>query len=109
MHGMLCLVSGEVYFRHLKQWKSKNQKLQIWFIPLETWEILYVLPWTTWKNGVEIIDPSNIYDFYNYYHSYPVSCGVDGVKADVQNGQEMLGATTLIENFQVIKPDFSFA
>ncbi|KAK9203229.1 hypothetical protein WN943_013483 [Citrus x changshan-huyou] len=32
--------------------------------------------------------------------SYPVSCGVDGVKVDVQNGQEMLGATTLIENFQ---------
>ncbi|KAK9198142.1 hypothetical protein WN944_013325 [Citrus x changshan-huyou] len=53
-----------------------------------------------WKNGVEIIDPSNIYDFYNYYHSYPVSCGVDGVKVDVQNGQEMLSATTLIENFQ---------
>lgn len=38
-----------------------------------------------------------------------MSCGVDGVKVDVQNGQEMLGATTLIENFQVIKPDFSFA
>lgn len=41
---------------------------------------------------VGIVDPSKIYDFYNDYHSYLASCGVDGVKVDVQTLLEMLGA-----------------
>ncbi|KAK7281976.1 hypothetical protein RIF29_10401 [Crotalaria pallida] len=44
------------------------------------------------KYGVGIIDPQNIYDFYNDYHSYLASCGVDGVKVDVQNLIETLGS-----------------
>lgn len=44
------------------------------------------------KYGVGIIDPQNLYDFYNDYHSYLVSCGVDGVKVDVQNLIETLGS-----------------
>ncbi|XP_027942108.1 probable galactinol--sucrose galactosyltransferase 2 isoform X2 [Vigna unguiculata] len=44
------------------------------------------------KYGVGIIDPENLYDFYNDYHSYLVSCGVDGVKVDVQNLIETLGS-----------------
>lgn len=44
------------------------------------------------RAGVGIIDPSKIYDFYNDYHSYLVSRGVDGVKVDVMNLLEMLGA-----------------
>ncbi|CAJ2644507.1 unnamed protein product [Trifolium pratense] len=44
------------------------------------------------KYGVGIIDPSKLYDFYNDYHSYLASCGVDGVKVDVQNLIETLGS-----------------
>ncbi|KAK7353954.1 hypothetical protein VNO80_19410 [Phaseolus coccineus] len=44
------------------------------------------------KYGVGIIDPENIYDFYNDYHSYLASCGVDGIKVDVQNLIETLGS-----------------
>ncbi|XP_020235790.1 probable galactinol--sucrose galactosyltransferase 2 [Cajanus cajan] len=44
------------------------------------------------KYGVGIIEPQNLYDFYNDYHSYLASCGVDGVKVDVQNLIETLGS-----------------
>lgn len=44
------------------------------------------------KYGVGMIDPSKFYDFYNDYHSYLASCGVDGVKVDVQNLIETLGS-----------------
>ncbi|CAJ1974976.1 unnamed protein product [Sphenostylis stenocarpa] len=44
------------------------------------------------KYGVGIIDPENVDDFYNDYHSYLASCGVDGVKVDVQNLTETLGS-----------------
>lgn len=44
------------------------------------------------KYGVGIMDPQNLYDFYNDYHSYLVNCGVDGIKVDVQNLIETLGS-----------------
>lgn len=44
------------------------------------------------KYGVGIIDPEKIYDFYNDLHSYLSSIGVDGVKVDIQNLIETLGA-----------------
>lgn len=44
------------------------------------------------KYGVGIIDPKHIYDFYNDLHKYLASCGVDGVKVDVQNLLETLGS-----------------
>ncbi|XP_062168819.1 probable galactinol--sucrose galactosyltransferase 2 [Alnus glutinosa] len=44
------------------------------------------------KFGVGIIDPQNIFEFYNDLHSYLASCGVDGVKVDVQNLIETLGS-----------------
>ncbi|XVF08804.1 hypothetical protein REPUB_Repub07fG0035000 [Reevesia pubescens] len=44
------------------------------------------------KKGIGLIDPSKILDFYKDYHSYQASCGVDGVKVDVQNVLELLGA-----------------
>ncbi|KAK8695038.1 hypothetical protein V6N13_072580 [Hibiscus sabdariffa] len=42
--------------------------------------------------GIGLIDPSKIRNFYKDYHSYQASCGVDGVKVDVQNVLELLGA-----------------
>ncbi|XP_060670611.1 probable galactinol--sucrose galactosyltransferase 2 [Ziziphus jujuba] len=45
------------------------------------------------KYGVGLIDPKYISDFYNDLHDYLVSCGVDGVKVDVQNLLETLGST----------------
>ncbi|KAL5998164.1 hypothetical protein ACLOJK_009102 [Asimina triloba] len=44
------------------------------------------------KYGVGIIDPMKISEFYNDLHSYLASQGVDGVKVDVQNVMETLGA-----------------
>ncbi|KAL8458008.1 hypothetical protein ACS0TY_035762 [Phlomoides rotata] len=44
------------------------------------------------KYGVGMIDPQKIYDFYNDMHGYLASSGVDGVKVDVQNLIETLGA-----------------
>ncbi|KAJ7945784.1 Galactinol--sucrose galactosyltransferase [Quillaja saponaria] len=44
------------------------------------------------KYGVGLTDPQKTYEFYNDYHSYLASCGVDGVKVDVQNVMETLGS-----------------
>ncbi|KAI4343687.1 hypothetical protein L6164_011006 [Bauhinia variegata] len=44
------------------------------------------------KYGVGMIDPQKTYEFYNDYHSYLASCGVNGVKVDVQNVIETLGS-----------------
>ncbi|KAH7528325.1 hypothetical protein FEM48_Zijuj05G0060700 [Ziziphus jujuba var. spinosa] len=44
------------------------------------------------KYGVGLIDPSKILSFYDDLHSYLASCGVDGVKVDVQSIVEMLGS-----------------
>lgn len=44
------------------------------------------------KYGVGIIDPQKIFDFYYDLHSYLASCGIDGVKVDVQNLIETLGS-----------------
>ncbi|XP_073040177.1 probable galactinol--sucrose galactosyltransferase 2 isoform X2 [Primulina eburnea] len=43
------------------------------------------------KYGVGLIDPCRIYDFFNDFHCYLSSCGIDGVKVDVQNLIETLG------------------
>ncbi|XP_075503722.1 putative galactinol--sucrose galactosyltransferase 2 [Primulina tabacum] len=43
------------------------------------------------KYGVGLIDPYRIYDFFNDFHCYLSSCGIDGVKVDVQNLIETLG------------------
>ncbi|KAL1542017.1 putative galactinol--sucrose galactosyltransferase 2 isoform X2 [Salvia divinorum] len=44
------------------------------------------------KYGVGVVDPEKAFDFYNDMHSYLASSGVDGVKVDVQNLIETLGA-----------------
>ncbi|XP_047956761.1 probable galactinol--sucrose galactosyltransferase 2 [Salvia hispanica] len=44
------------------------------------------------KYGVGLIDPEKVYDFYNDLHSYLSSSGVDGVKVDIQNLIETMGA-----------------
>ncbi|XP_021286885.1 LOW QUALITY PROTEIN: probable galactinol--sucrose galactosyltransferase 2 [Herrania umbratica] len=44
------------------------------------------------EKGIGLIDPSKILNFYKDYNSYLASCGVDGVKVDVQNVLELLGA-----------------
>lgn len=52
----------------------------------------------TWKNdimavqGLGLVNPKNVYRFYNELHSYLASAGIDGVKVDVQCILETLGA-----------------
>ncbi|XP_023525173.1 probable galactinol--sucrose galactosyltransferase 1 [Cucurbita pepo subsp. pepo] len=44
------------------------------------------------KTGLGLVNPEKIFNFYNEQHSYLASAGVDGVKVDVQNILETLGA-----------------
>ncbi|RZC65960.1 hypothetical protein C5167_009644 [Papaver somniferum] len=44
------------------------------------------------KNGLGLVNPEKILSFYNELHSYLASAGIDGVKVDVQNILETLGA-----------------
>ncbi|KAK3009637.1 LOW QUALITY PROTEIN: hypothetical protein RJ639_015176 [Escallonia herrerae] len=43
-------------------------------------------------NGLGLVNPEKVFDFYNELHSYLASAGIDGVKVDVQNILETLGA-----------------
>ncbi|KGN65125.1 probable galactinol--sucrose galactosyltransferase 6-like isoform X2 [Cucumis sativus] len=51
-----------------------------------------------WKNdalalqGLGLMNPKNVYKFYNELHSYLASAGIDGVKVDAQSILETLGA-----------------
>ncbi|PIA48383.1 hypothetical protein AQUCO_01400771v1 [Aquilegia coerulea] len=42
-------------------------------------------------HGLGLVHPKKIFNFYNELHAYLASCGVDGVKVDVQNIIETLG------------------
>lgn len=44
------------------------------------------------KNGLGLVNPEKVLYFYNELHSYLASAGIDGVKVDVQNILETLGA-----------------
>lgn len=44
------------------------------------------------KNGLGLVDPEKIFSYYNEQHAYLATAGVDGVKVDVQNIIETLGA-----------------
>ncbi|KAI4373835.1 hypothetical protein MLD38_011907 [Melastoma candidum] len=52
----------------------------------------------TWKSdamavqGLGLVNPKNVYKFYNELHSYLASAGIDGVKVDVQCILETLGS-----------------
>ncbi|KAJ4831053.1 putative galactinol--sucrose galactosyltransferase 6 [Turnera subulata] len=52
----------------------------------------------TWRSdvmavqGLGLVNPKNVYNFYNELHSYLASAGIDGVKVDVQCILETLGA-----------------
>lgn len=43
-------------------------------------------------NGLGLVNPEKVYHFYDELHSYLASAGIDGVKVDVQNILETLGA-----------------
>ncbi|GAV57293.1 Raffinose_syn domain-containing protein [Cephalotus follicularis] len=43
-------------------------------------------------HGLGLVHPQKVFNFYNELHAYLASCGVDGVKVDVQNIIETLGA-----------------
>lgn len=43
-------------------------------------------------NGVGLVNTDKAFNFYNELHSYLASAGIDGVKVDVQNILETLGA-----------------
>ncbi|KAL9235597.1 hypothetical protein vseg_010343 [Gypsophila vaccaria] len=44
------------------------------------------------RYGMGVIDPDKISDFYNDYHCYLASIGVDGVKVDIQDVVETIGS-----------------
>ncbi|KAJ8753120.1 hypothetical protein K2173_017672 [Erythroxylum novogranatense] len=52
----------------------------------------------TWKTdvmalqGLGLVNPKNVYKFYNELHSYLSSAGIDGLKVDVQSILETLGS-----------------
>lgn len=43
-------------------------------------------------HGLGLVPPRKVFNFYNELHAYLASCGIDGVKVDVQNIIETLGA-----------------
>ena len=43
-------------------------------------------------NGLGLVHPAKVFQFYDELHSYLAESGVDGVKVDVQNILETLGA-----------------
>lgn len=43
-------------------------------------------------NGLGLVNPEKVSHFYDEFHSYLASAGIDGVKVDVQNILETLGA-----------------
>ena len=43
-------------------------------------------------NGLGLVNPEKVFSFYNELHSYLASAGIDGVKVDVQNILETIGA-----------------
>ncbi|MED6208514.1 flavodoxin-like fold protein [Stylosanthes scabra] len=43
-------------------------------------------------NGLGLVNPDKVFSFYDELHSYLASAGIDGVKVDVQNILETLGA-----------------
>ncbi|CAA6670120.1 unnamed protein product [Spirodela intermedia] len=43
-------------------------------------------------NGLGLVNPEKVFTFYDELHSYLAASGVDGVKVDVQNVLETLGA-----------------
>uniref|UniRef100_A0A1D1Y521 galactinol--sucrose galactosyltransferase n=1 Tax=Anthurium amnicola TaxID=1678845 RepID=A0A1D1Y521_9ARAE len=43
-------------------------------------------------HGLGLVHPKKVFQFYNELHAYLASCAVDGVKVDVQNIIETLGA-----------------
>ncbi|KAL2945023.1 putative galactinol--sucrose galactosyltransferase 1 [Bienertia sinuspersici] len=47
---------------------------------------------TMMKNGLGLVNPEKVFNFYDELHSYLASAGIDGVKVDVQNVLETLGA-----------------
>lgn len=44
------------------------------------------------KNGLGLVNPEKVFSFYDELHSYLASAGINGVKVDVQNVLETLGA-----------------
>ncbi|OVA19713.1 Cyclic nucleotide-binding domain [Macleaya cordata] len=44
------------------------------------------------RNGLGLVNPEKVFNFYDELHSYLASAGIDGVKVDVQNILETLGA-----------------
>ncbi|GMN56879.1 hypothetical protein TIFTF001_027684 [Ficus carica] len=67
------------------------------------------------KQGIGLIEPSNIHEFYEYLHSCLASCGIDGVKsnhytADFHGAARAIGGCSVYvsdetgqRNFHVIK------
>ncbi|KAM0821957.1 hypothetical protein ACQ4PT_071830 [Festuca glaucescens] len=43
-------------------------------------------------NGLGLVNPDKVFSFYNELHSYLAFAGIDGVKVDVQNILEVVGA-----------------
>ncbi|GLT79529.1 hypothetical protein SLA2020_510140 [Shorea laevis] len=44
------------------------------------------------RTGLGLVNPEKVFNFYDELHSYLASAGIDGVKVDVQNILETLGA-----------------
>ncbi|KAL0404919.1 UNVERIFIED_CONTAM: putative galactinol--sucrose galactosyltransferase 2 [Sesamum radiatum] len=59
-------------------------------------------------HGLGLVHPKKVFNFYNELHAYLASCGVDGVKVDVQNIIETLGAGHGVPDTAVVRASDDF-
>ncbi|KAK1583461.1 hypothetical protein Q3G72_024017 [Acer saccharum] len=76
-----------------KQPRDSSKCRQVWEAPLGSFKLNVDADiGNLAKNGLGLVNQEKVFSFYNELHLYLASAGIDGVKVDVQNILETLGA-----------------